>query len=593
MISLNLQAEILPVIVSAPRVYDTQRVRIIKKQEIENSSYQNLGDILKKETSIDVSKEGLAGQTSVFFRGGESSHLLVLVDGQEVNDPTDPTRRFNFNTIDLASLERIEIIRGARSVQFGSDALVGVINLVTKKNLGEKLKLIQAGVGSFQTMETQGQLAHPLSPNLALSIAAKHYQTQGYSAAKAIDGDKDKVQRDYVRALLNYEKGKSQFSYSLLAQNLNQELDAGAGIDDPNARLYSRFVTQNLKGTYFFSENSNLQFKLGKNFIQRDFSDLKDEKNSSNSENSTYGGSEFFDLYATFDFEENHRLIVGNKYQKDILRIESLNQNDILTRRQFSQTGFYLVDELKISSFKYSLGGRFDHNNFNSEIYTGRFGVETMVKSHFNLYSSLGTGYKTPSLYQLHSPQYGSANLKPEESISFDFGYKSDFHKFDWQQSYFQNNFKNLIQFNSAKALENYENSKKAQVRGLEQSLSYPFYEHFRARANYTYMRAIDESLRSPLPLRSRHKGSLDLNYSQNENLNHMLELTAVGKRLNSSSSLVMNPGYGVLSYAINLKFKKADLKFKLENLLNKQYVELSGYNSTKRSGFMSLDYFF
>lgn len=592
--SFTVSAEIIPILVTAPRTSEFKTVRVIKKSEIASSPYQNVGDLLKQETSIDVAKEGLSGQTSIFFRGGESSHILVLLDGQEVNDPSDPTRRFNFNTIELDQIERIEIIRGARSVQFGSDALAGVINIVTRKSKDQKNNKVGLSAGSFSTYESKAFLNRVFNNQSKINLTATHSQSQGYSAAKAENADNDKVTRNYANLTFDHVfMNQIDLKYNFTLQELKQELDGGAGIDDPNARLGSRFFSQNLNLSKQINHQLSIYFKLGRNHYRRDFSDLKDERNTYSSENITRGSSDLLDFYFKFNSGEKHQTYLGTKYQKDQINIESQAASERLSKTHFSQTGYYLIHEYTLTQHKLSVGGRYDNNNYRSGIYNGRIGFESEHEHLFNYFGSLGTGYKTPTLYQLNSNPYGSKNLKPEESISFDLGYKLDFENMRWQQSYFQNDFKNLIQFNSTRTSENYENSKKAQVRGVEQSVELNFIENFKLRTNYTYMRAVDESLKRPLPLRSRHKASTDLIHLISESVNQQISMTMIGKRLNSSSSEKVNAGYGIISYGLMMKLKKIDVKFKLENIFDKDYVEMDGYNTSGRAISSGIEYLF
>ena len=135
-------------------------VTVITAEEIEQSSVRDVGDLLRRSPGLTVTQNGGPGQIqTVRMRGGESRHTLVLIDGIRVNDPSTTGREFDFSTLVLADVERIEVLRGPQSALYGSDAMGGVINIITRKGGGPPRAHISVEAGSYGTKETKGGIS--------------------------------------------------------------------------------------------------------------------------------------------------------------------------------------------------------------------------------------------------------------------------------------------------------------------------------------------------------------------------------------------------------------------------------------------------
>ena len=135
-------------------------ITVVTAKDIADKNINNVADALRTVPGLDVVRAGAVGQqTSVFMRGANSNHTLVLVDGVEMNDPSSPTGAFDFAFLQTDNIERIEVVRGAASAAFGSDAIGGVINIITKKGTGKTKLLGVAEGGSYGTWKTGGNIS--------------------------------------------------------------------------------------------------------------------------------------------------------------------------------------------------------------------------------------------------------------------------------------------------------------------------------------------------------------------------------------------------------------------------------------------------
>ena len=158
-------------------------ISVIDSEQISNSNSNNVFDILKNETGVSFTRQGGNGTLSnLYIRGANSSHTLVLIDGVEVNLTNDPSGVYDFSALPSDNIDRIEILRGPQSTLYGSDALAGVINIITKKGNGSpKFSLLTEG-GSYKTYKGMLGLKGSIQ-KFNYSVAASRTGSDGFSVA--------------------------------------------------------------------------------------------------------------------------------------------------------------------------------------------------------------------------------------------------------------------------------------------------------------------------------------------------------------------------------------------------------------------------
>lgn len=575
------------ILVTAPRITKEHSVKIISEKDLSRMQNATVADVLKKEAGIDIAREGLGGQGSVFIRGGESGHTLVLVDGIEANDPSDPSRRFNITLINLKDVERIEIIKGARSVAYGSDAIAGVINIITKKNLepGEKSFLLNQEVGSFRTSRTELKAGHRPFESTQFLVKGFHEETKGYSVAKYPNGDNDQFNRDGMGASVKTEKSGQSLEARYDFSKIRQDLDAGAALDDPNSKMKttthrSAAIYQGVIGedTFFPS------LKFSRTQYRRDFNDPVDSLNTLGSSSITSGESRKLDFDLATCEILNNKLNFGGEVDREFMKIDSPELASVMQKQKMQGDALFFSDEFLLDEFKINGGIRHDRSNLVRSATTYRAAISYDFTKSLQLSSSYGTGFKSPTMYQFFAPVYGNSALKPEESVSIDGGISYHHKQFSLSSAYFQNDFNNLIVYNTAKTRENYENLNLANIHGLENSFKVKTSDTSELTGSYTWMRTKDRKTGKELPARAKEKASLGFSYFM-EKYTQTIELLLMGRRRNSSSNDVTNAGYALINTNISYKLRTTmDLNFRIDNLLDKEYVEFVGYNTLKRS---------
>jgi vitamin B12 transporter len=214
-------------------------ILVISAEEIEEKQARTVADALRGLPGIDLISQGGPGKTSsVLLRGGDTRFTLVMVDGIEVNDPSNPERTFDFAHMTTGDIDRIEVLFGPQSTLYGSDAIGGVINIITKKGTGQPRLVAEVETGSFETYREYAAIRGG-SDNVSYSLSAQNVDTEGISAASEADGntEKDGYENLTLAGSLGLELGKgSSLQIDARSVDASNELDfsGGPGGDDPN-----------------------------------------------------------------------------------------------------------------------------------------------------------------------------------------------------------------------------------------------------------------------------------------------------------------------------------------------------------------------
>ncbi|MBI4641541.1 MAG: TonB-dependent receptor [Candidatus Tectomicrobia bacterium] len=603
------------VVITATRIETPSRevassITVITEREIENKQKTTVLELLRSIPGLDVVQQGGPGRVaSIFIRGAKVEHTLVLIDGVEVNDPISPGRAYDFANLTTDNIERIEILRGPQSTLYGSDAIGGVINIITKKGEGKPGFFISTQGGSFTTFrENAGVSGGNKRVNYSLGIS--RFDTNGISAASEKDGNREKD--DYKNTSLSGRLGLTPteiFGIDVFLRYIDSRFDidnfGGVGGDDPNRRSDSRQL--------FFRTEARLSLfddlwdqKLGFSLTDHDRNDNDDPDADHPLD---FLRSSFSGQLLKFDWQHNFVLHETNTLTLGLETEEEKGESDFRSESAFGPftsrfeektartTGFYLQDQIKLlSSFFTTLGVRLDdHSRFGSEV-TYRIAPAYLFKeTGTKIKATYGTGFKAPTLFQLFS-SFGNENLNPEKSRGWDIGIEQDL----WEKrltlgvTYFRNDFDNLIDFvfDPSTFESGFENVAEAESKGIELFASIRPIDDLSIRASYTYTDTEDKSTGEELLRRPKNKFGLDLDYRFLEMGNVNLTLVYVGKRddLDFSTFPAARVALGsytlvnlAASYAITKNFQ---LFGRVENLLDDQYEEVKGFGTPGISAF-------
>ncbi len=604
------------VVVTATRVETpigevASSITFISSQEIERKQKATVLEVLKGLPGLDVVQNGgVGGTTSIFIRGANSEHTLVMIDGVEVNDPISPGRSYDFAHLTVDNIERIEILRGPQSTLYGSDAIGGVIHIITKKGEGKPKFNFSAEGGSFTTFrETAGVSGG--NKWVKYSLGLSRLDTDGISAAGKKYGnyERDGYKNTSLSSRLGFTPMENfNVDFFLRYINAESELDnfGGVGGDDPNHIQRSKqFFFKTQAGLSLFDRVWTQKLGFGINDHYRDIKNKKDPQHPFDFEKGYYDGQLFkLDWQHHLRIHKTNALTFGFEYEEEEGKSkyywESLwgPGQSIFPKKTADIKGYYIQDEIKLWDRLFAtLGIRIDdHSRFGTET-TYRIAPAYLVKeTNTKIKGTFGTGFKAPSLYQLFAPAtlwgpIGNKNLKPEKSKGWDFGVEQELLKkrVVLGATYFRNDFKDLIQFDWG---QGYVNIAKAKTEGVELFASAKPIDDLTLRINYTYTDTQDKTTDEALIRRPKNKIGFDLNYRFLNNGNVNLGVVYVGKRddldfSTSPSRRVKLDQYALVNLAVSYDITKNFQLFgRVENLLDKEYEEAKGFGTPGLSFF-------
>jgi vitamin B12 transporter len=539
-----------------------------------DSSGTNVEHSLSKIPGLSFSTSGGKGQSrSIFIRGARAEDTLVIFDGIPMNDPLSPSRSFDFSQMPT-SLESIEILKGSQSVLYGSDAIGGVILLKSKSSTLPNAKVEAGSHGSFRARGSQ------------LGFHAGYERSDGISSA---DENQGNTERDGYRSY--YFGGKKDFALGekgvVEAQGYFQhnfvetDRDGGPGGDSLGTQAKSTNVVFRL-GEFH---------DLGSGWTLNSAASLFSKNRDDNTAGPSFYRSNIWKIESlakrTF---ENHAPSFGADFSKEMGR-----SSDFTDRKSFQSFASFLQWDWQKKSFHGSHGGRVDFHSEHKRALTYRTALGYWISPEvLRLKTSIGSGFKAPSLYQTFS-LYGSRNLQPTKSISRDLSL--EWLGEDWQTELgaFQNHYREYIDFQSTPAPGRYLNIGKAETAGLEFSHRHQLGFFFLDTA-LTWMNARDRSNGNKLRRRPNLSGFGEFGFRKGDFAGAALQMRWVGKREDTLPifpySAQSMPSFAVFGAEIFHRVK-TDWKFSLrvENILNRAYQETSGFGTLDRSFYLSVEW--
>lgn len=601
------EVELGEMVVTATRTEESvekipSSVTIITSEEIERKQAVTVLEVLRGVPALDVVQQGGAGKsTSVFVRGGNSGHTLVLIDGVQVNSPSSGS--YNFANLMTENIERIEVVRGPHSTLYGSDAVAGVINIITKRGKGKPRFSISAEKGTYNSKK--GSLSvRGGSDRFDYSLALSKFESGGFSAASEKNGntEKDGYENKTIAARLGYKlNGNILLDFTFRKFDADSDIDSGSsgiGVDDPNYRQETAETT--------FS--ANIQHIVNAKWDHAVTLSVTDEKiemiepdpdpwNYYNSkietETTTVGWQH--NLYL---LEESHTLTLGLEHEK----AEAENVSAAVNH-SVSNDALYLQDQIALADEKLNLvaGVRYDdHEKFGDET-TYRAAASYLADSTKTTFrASYAKAFKAPTINDLYysNPAIGrgNPNLNPEESKGLDVGVKQKLmeNRIVLSATYFRNDFENLITWvEYAPWLYEPRNLAKARTDGWELGLDLSPIDNLKIISSYTRTDTRDEQNNRELIRRPKKKGNISINWDIAK-VNINLTANYVGKRVNNYDFLTGAPvileSYTKADIAASYRImKNINLFGRVENFNNREYEEVKDYGTAGRSYYAGL----
>jgi vitamin B12 transporter len=570
-----------------PRKQLSKASTVYTRNDIERLQVKTLPELLRGTTGLDMTQTGGIGkQTSVFMRGTNADHVLVLVDGIKVGSATLGSTPFEFVPID--QVERVEIIRGPQSSLYGSEAVGGVIQIFTRKGGDSETPKfsLDAGGGSYDTYRVAGNVNGKWQ-NSWYSLGASSIGTEGINARQPFldtfskriiqpDRDRDGYQNTAMNARAGHRfDNNAEVEASFIRAEGDTEYDSNFGED------HAEFMNQTiaLSGNMDIVDNWHTTLRLGQS---RDENNTFLPNNTFDSRfNSTRWNASWLNEIALTD---EHKLTLGSDYRLD--EIESTSKYTENYRYDVGVFGEYHGQFFDNQFVNASV--RWDKNEQFGNYVTGNVGWRANWDYGISTFANFGNAFKAPSFNDLYFPNFGNRNLKPEESTSVEVGLAGNHGWGQWELRAYHTNIDNLI--TPTRDFTIAENIGKSQIDGLEAEIGTQW-QSWNAKLNMTMLNPEIRETNKRLPRRADKTLSFDLSRSFGQ-FDLGANVMAQDYRYNDPENAIKVAGYVTVdlraAYHIN---KNWLLSAKLNNLLDKNYQTVDTYNQQGMNYFLSIHY--
>lgn len=410
------------IVITASKIPLTQRettkpVIVIDRQEIELNGSRNLGQILNQQSGIRVNDSfgSPANPQILFMQGASAQYTLILIDGLAVNDPSGSGGTFDLRLLPLNNVERIEILKGSHSTLYGTDAIAGVVNIITKE--GSESVLAgngQISYGSFNNFQGSLGVNGSLNEQIGYAFNFKRESSDGFSAAADPDNtgtfgdDGFDSSSFYGKIELNLLKGFT-ISPFLNFNDFDGDYDGGSFQDADNAFSLKMFNP----GVQLKFSGNNLNLNGGYNFTRTERAFV-----SQFGENEFEGRFQNADLFGDYSLSDNIKLLAGINYQQSVMP-----DNGILENLKSEIISPYTTLLLKnVNGVNAEFGLRFNRHSEYGTNSTYSFSPSYNVTENVKLFGSVTTGFKAPTLSELFGPFGANPDLNPQTSRYLNFG---------------------------------------------------------------------------------------------------------------------------------------------------------------------------
>ncbi|MEF8793184.1 TonB-dependent receptor domain-containing protein [Thiohalorhabdus sp.] len=563
-----------------PRSESLAPTTVIDRQDIEQSGQRSLQGLLQQTVpGLQISNSGGAGKdTSVFLRGTNSDHVLVLINGVKQGSATLGTT--SFQHLPLAQIERIEVVRGPRSSLYGSEAIGGVIQIFTRSGEPGMRANARAGYGSNDRYEASAGISGGTEAT-TYSLHLDRVDTEGIDAHEGGNPDEDGYDNTSVNLSLEHEpwqEGRASISF-LRAEGTNEfdPLFGGAnGTDFVQQSAQVRF--EQTVNTYW---DTTLQFGES-----RDETDnlLDDERQT------------FFDtrrIEATWQNRlfptSNQEVVLGVDYRDD--RVDS--STDFAEDSRYNRAVFGRWDWSR-GPYRAQLGLRHDDNEAFGGQLTGDAVLGYRLNEGLRVTASYGTAFKAPTFNDLFFPDIGffkgNPDLEEETSRSAELGLIGNAAWGSWEIRYFETRIDDLIQNETVGGVLQPRNVDQAEIRGVELAADVRV-DGWRVRPSLTVQDPENEDTGNQLRRRAEQSFKLDALYAAPRwTLGGSLQLES--ERFDDAANQTRLAGYGVVNlrgeYRLAPQWK---VRVEGNNVLDKDYQTADGFNRLGRTVFASVSY--
>ncbi|WP_439533841.1 TonB-dependent receptor plug domain-containing protein [Polymorphobacter sp.] len=582
-----------------------QSISVVDSEDLRRRQTSTVADILRTVPGVSIIRNGgIGGTTSVFIRGAESDQTVALIDGVKLNDPSTPGGGFNFGHLLVGNIERIEVLRGSQSVLWGSQAIGGVVNMITRAPTEVLAVNVRGEYGFRNTGQLVANISGKAGP-LSASAGAGYFRTDGISAFSEARGGIERDGYENYGANANLNLALSE-AISIDARGWFSRGEVGIdGFPPPSFAFGDTLETSRTREIVGYT-GINAAFFDGR-FRNRIGFALTDTRRSNDNEGTqtfdSAGRNERFEYQGVFEIVDGWQATAG--LERETSRFNTSSNGGPVTRGRARLDSAYGQLVATLAQGLTLTGGvrHDDHDRFGGATTFGGSGVYTLAATGTAVRASYSEGFKAPSLFQLQS-EYGNQRLTPERSKGWDAGVTQTLldGTLEASATYFRRDTTDLINFVSCPAPRSgicvdrpsgtYDNVAQARATGVEIGLDLRPVEALRVQANYTYTHATNRSpgnasFGKQLVRRPTDSVSALIDYRWPFGLETGATVTHIGQTFDNAANTTRVPSYVIAD--IRAAFPITDrisVYGRIENLFDERYETVLRYGQPGRAGY-------
>ncbi len=581
-VTVSLQAqniELDEIVVTPSRIEQSSRdsarkVDIITALDIEQSQSGDLGEALNKINVLDISNYGGPGATRhLRMRGSTDAQVLVLIDGRPMNSPRDGA--VDLSLIPMDNVSRVEVMHGAGSSLYGTSAMGGTVNIITKSppKSGQKTEVFSS-FGTFRTYNER------LSQGARLKQLA-YLLTLGYQSSQGFRANSELNQKDF-NAKFEYDLNECN-KLSVNSGFFNSFTGARGPISAPDTDDKQKNLKNFVDLNWSFKPELTSEFKARiynnydrLEFIENSAGSIFDIPLSKSTHTTKVKGS---DLQLNKKFTEFYQLICGLNY------VSNLNDSTSSAKHKYDVKAGYLNNEFDLfRKLKISLSGRVDdYSNFGTE-FNPSFSFLYRFLNDNTVHGVVSRSFRAPTFNDLYWPDEGWArgnpDIKPEKGITAELGFDLKINKYILTGiTYYRNKYSQLINWAEEAGVWQPRNVGSAVIDGIELESQFFISEHIQANLGYTFLRAIDEKLHKELIYQPKNKVDFSLKYKLPGNFSFEVKTQFTGQRYHDAANTVKVKPFFVMGFNLSKKFRQHFTYYMtVDNLLAKKYQVIRDY---------------
>ncbi len=565
-------------------------ITIVTDKDIATQQYRTAPDILSTVPGLNVVQTGgPGGQANVFIRGTNANHTKLLIDGIDVGDVTNANGAFDFAHLLAADIQQFEVLRGPQSGLYGSDAIGGVISVITRKGDGPARATASIETGSYQTFnQSAGISGSQDNFNYAVNVAHLHAGDVPVTPWQLLPAGQKAIGNAYDNVTASTKLGvdlNEAWTLNSVVRYTDATLlftgDSGfPGVPDAAQSNHTVHQLATREEAVWSLLGGRIRNYFGVNYVNDWSSDLT----AGNPVAAVASGERIkYDWHAVTELAPRNNLVVGLAQQTERLKTADLSAENgnkagfVELQSEFAKRLFL------VASLRNDVNDQFGAH--------GTWRVAPAVVLPFTetkLKASYGTGFKAPTLSQLYQDFpafnfFANPNLRPEESSGYDAGFEQPLFedRIRFGSTYFHNSITNLINFNAT--FTSYANVGLATTEGTENFVQARLSDRLVLRADYTFTRAVDAATGQQLLRRPKEKWSGTAVWTSLDALTLSATVLRVSDWLDVSrdgmTTALVAPGYTIVNlrgdYALSDQVK---LFGRIDNLFNRHYQNPTGF---------------